>query len=33
MLPVNGNVKYCGLAPEEGWFILTNLENLEAATA
>jgi len=25
--------KILGLAPEEGWFILTNLENLERITA
>lgn len=33
MLPVNGNACISGVAPEEGWFILTNLDTLELANA
>lgn len=33
MLPVNGNACISGVAPEEGWFILANLDTLELALA
>ncbi len=33
MLRASGSVKYGCVAPEEGWFILTNLDSLESAIA